>query len=147
MINSGRGALIGRFTENRAARGFLVGSFAQRYVPVSGHLFLGVNETAGQLAAGSFHVTVQWSQATTPPVAYYPVFPQQMLDSIPARVTDIDGNLGDRVNFIIVGSQEKLKAALSDAGWLLADRTKKECRLAWRAGDSLERSVRRHAYE
>ena len=126
VMNSGRGALIGRFTESPAARGFLVGSFVQRYVPVNGHLFLGVNETAGQLAAGSFHVTVQWSQAAASPVAYYPVFPQQMLDSLPSRVSDIEGNLGDRVNFIIVGSQERLKAALSDAGWMLADRTKKD---------------------
>jgi hypothetical protein len=126
VVNSGRGALIGRFTENPAARGFFVGSFAQRNVPVSGHLFLGVNETAGQLGAGSFHVTVQWSPSSTTPVAYYAVFPQQMLDGIPSRVTDIEGNLGDRVNFIIVGSQQRLLSALSDAGWMLADRTKKE---------------------
>ena len=49
-----------------------------------------------------------------------------MLDSIPLRVTDIEGNLGDRVNFIIIGSFERLRSALSDAGWTLADKTKKD---------------------
>lgn len=126
VINAGRGALIARFTNNPAARPFWVGPWAQRNVPVGGRLYLGVNEPQGQAGAGSFHVIVQWSPAVAPPVAYYPVFPQQMLDSIPLRDTDIEGNLSDRVNFIVVGTQEKLQAALSDAGWMMAEKSKKD---------------------
>jgi hypothetical protein len=126
VINAGRGALIARFTNNAAARPFWVGPWTERNVPVTGRLFLGVNVPEGQAGAGSFHVTVQWSRALAPPVAYYPVFPQQMLDSIPVRVTDIEGILSDRVNFIVVGALEKLQAALSDAGWMMAEKSKKD---------------------
>jgi len=126
VMNAGRGALIARFTDNPAARAFWVGPWAQRYVPVAGRLFLGVNEPEGQAAAGSFHVTVEWMPPAAPATSYYPVFPQQMLDSLPLRVTDIEGNLSERVNFIVVGTREKLQAALSDGGWMPADRTKKE---------------------
>lgn len=126
VMNAGRGSLIARITDSPAARAFWVGSSAQRTVPVGGRLFLGVNEAGAQAGAGSFHVSVQWGPAAPPPVAYYPVFPQQILDSIPARVTDMQGNWAERVNFIIVGSLDKLQAALSDAGWMMADKNKKD---------------------
>jgi len=129
VTNSGRGALIGRFTDNPAARPFLVGPRTQRTVPVDGRLFLGVNQQAGQLGSGSFHVTLERTKA--PPsaanaAAHLPVLTQQMLDSIPLRVSDAEGNAGDRVNFIMVGSQEKVQAALSAAGWVVVDKTKKD---------------------
>ena len=126
VINAGRGALIARFTNNPAARPFWIGPWAERTVPVAGRLFLGVNEPEGQAGAGSFHVTVQWAPPVAPPVAYYPVFPQQMLDSIPVRVTDLEGIPSDRVNFIVIGTLEKLQAALSDAGWTMAEKSKKD---------------------
>ena len=129
VTNSGRGALIGRFTDNPAARPFLVGPRTQRTVPVDGRLFLGVNQQAGQLGSGSFHVTIERTKAPPSAVnaaAHLPVLTQQMLDSIPLRVSDAEGNAGDRVNFIIVGSQEKVQAALSAAGWVVVDKTKKD---------------------
>jgi hypothetical protein len=48
------------------------------------------------------------------------------LNSVPTRVTDPDGNPGDRVNFFIVGSQEKVQSALRAAGWVTVDRTNKD---------------------
>jgi len=129
VTNSGRGALIGRFTDNPAARPFLVGPRTQRTVPVDGRLFLGVNQQAGQLGSGSFHVTIERTKAPPSAVnaaAHLSVLTQQMLDSIPLRVSDAEGNAGDRVNFIIVGSQEKVQAALSAAGWVVVDKTKKD---------------------
>jgi LssY-like putative type I secretion system component LssY len=125
VINAGRGALIAKFSDNPAARPFAVGPWVQRNVPAAGRLYLGVNEPNGQAAAGSFRVTVQWGPVNPPPVAYYPVFPQDMLDSIPGRVTDLQGNLSERVNFIVVGTREKLQAALSDGGWMMAEKDKK----------------------
>jgi hypothetical protein len=45
------------------------------------------------------------------------------LDRIPRRVTDQFKNLGDMVNFVIIGSQQKLQAAISAAHWQLADQS------------------------
>ncbi len=129
VTNSGRGALIGRFTDNPAARAFLVGPRSQRTAPVAGHLFLGINEQAGMMGTGNFHATVEWTKSTakaSTAAAHLPVLTQQMIDSIPPRVSDAQNNLGDRVNFIIVGSQEKVQAALAAAGWVLVDKTKKD---------------------
>jgi hypothetical protein len=58
--------------------------------------------------------------------ARLPAFTQRMLDSVPARVSDLSGNLGDRVNFIIIGSEERLKQALSEAGWVVVDKTRQD---------------------
>jgi hypothetical protein len=129
LANLGRGALIGRFTNNPAAIPFLVGTNRQRTTPLAGRLFLGINELAGNTGSGRYHVTVEWAQGVSPvarAAAYLPRVTQQMLDSIPPRVTDEEGNLGDRVNFIVVGSQDRLKAALAATNWVLVDRTRKE---------------------
>ena len=51
---------------------------------------------------------------------------RQHIDGLPRRVHDHLGNLGDMVNFVIVGSQEKVQAALDAADWHLADLDSKE---------------------
>ncbi len=51
---------------------------------------------------------------------------QQQLDAIPPRVVDKDNNPGDRVNFIVVGSENQLKNALASAGWVTVDRSAKD---------------------
>jgi hypothetical protein len=43
------------------------------------------------------------------------------LDSLPRRVNDQFQNLGDMVNFVIVGSQKDVQAALDAATWHIAD--------------------------
>ncbi|HKT87079.1 MAG TPA: LssY C-terminal domain-containing protein, partial [Candidatus Sulfotelmatobacter sp.] len=43
------------------------------------------------------------------------------LDGLPRRVNDQLNNLGDMVNFVIVGSQKRLQAALDAASWHIAD--------------------------
>jgi len=43
------------------------------------------------------------------------------LDSLPPRVNDKFNNLGDMVNFVIVGSQKDVQAALDAANWHVAD--------------------------
>jgi len=45
------------------------------------------------------------------------------LDGTPRRVTDQFKNLGDMINFVIIGSQQKLQAALNVAHWQLADQS------------------------
>jgi LssY C-terminus len=47
------------------------------------------------------------------------------IDRLPRRVDDRFQNPGDMVNFVIVGSQKNLQAALDAANWHVADTTKK----------------------
>ena len=51
------------------------------------------------------------------------------IDELPRRVHDHAGNLGDMVNFLIVGNQEQVQAALQTADWHLADVDSKEAGL------------------
>jgi len=46
---------------------------------------------------------------------------RQHIDGLPRRVHDHLGNLGDMVNFIMVGSQDRVQEALEAANWHLAD--------------------------
>ena len=43
------------------------------------------------------------------------------IDGLPRRVNDQFHNLGDMVNFVVVGSQKNLQAALDAASWHIAD--------------------------
>jgi hypothetical protein len=51
------------------------------------------------------------------------------IDGLPRRVHDHLGNMGDMVNFVFVGTQEKVQAALTSADWHLADVDSKEAGL------------------
>jgi hypothetical protein len=51
------------------------------------------------------------------------------IDGVPRRIHDAKGNMGDMINFVIVGSQEKVQAALSAADWHVADLDSKEAGL------------------
>ena len=127
--DAGRGALVGRIGSSDAARPFLVGELLNYRAPIAGHLFLAINESAFDQATGSFHVVVQLTAAkaarTQAPVKV-PAFPQSLLDSIPRRVVDAQGNPGDRVNFVLIGSQDQVQAAFKAAGWVVVDKTDKD---------------------
>ena len=51
------------------------------------------------------------------------------IDRVPRRVHDAHGNAGDMVNFVMIGSQDKVQAALTAADWHLADVDSKEAGL------------------
>lgn len=54
---------------------------------------------------------------------------RQHLDVLPRRIHDHAGNLGDMVNFVMIGSQEQLQAALDASDWHVADVDSKEAGL------------------
>ena len=54
---------------------------------------------------------------------------KKSIDGLPRRVHDHLGNLGDMVNFVFVGSQENVQAALAAADWHVADVDNKEAGL------------------
>jgi hypothetical protein len=129
MNDAGRGTLVGRITDNAAARSFLAGSRSERSAPVAGRLFLGINQASNDQPTGSYHVTIEVVAGQAQPAianVQLPQFTQAMLDSIAPRVQDAQGNPGDRVNFVIIGSQDRLEAAYKTAGWVTVDKTVKD---------------------
>src|SRR5215212_6646290 len=105
--DAGRGALLARIGDRDSSRSMLVGAARESRAASAGRLFLGLNRESGDSATGSFHVTVLVTRAAAaPPVAVSsnavpPKISQEILDKIPARIADADGNAGDRVNFLI----------------------------------------------
>jgi len=130
--DAGRGALVGRIGSSAAARPFFIGQELNYRSPVAGRLFVSINQSSFDIGTGSYRVKIELAarKATTAAAArsnvQVPAFPQSLIDSIPRRVNDADGNLGDRVNFILIGSQQQVQAALKAAGWVVVDRTQKD---------------------
>jgi len=54
---------------------------------------------------------------------------RKAVDALPRRVNDRDNNLGDMVNFVIIGSDDQLKSSLDSAEWQVADTDSKEAAL------------------
>ena len=130
--DAGRGALIGRIGSSDASRPFLIGAQVSRQSPVDGRLFVAINQSSFDNATGSYHVTIERTAATAAAKAEVkvPPFPQKLIDSVPRRVEDPNGAPGDRVNFILIGSQEEVQSALKAAGWVVVDRTNQDAVLS-----------------
>lgn len=131
LNESPKGALIGRIGERDTARPFLIGQRREQRVGLDGRLFLGINQLSLDRAEGSFTVKVEITKAKPaqgqPSVKTITTrLTQAQVDSIPKRVVDKDNNPGDRVNFIVIGSENQVKNALSNAGWVTVDRTTKD---------------------
>ncbi len=127
LNEAGRGALIGRIGASDAARPFLIGPRAQIKAPIEGRLFLGLNAGANDQPEGSFHVTIEPTarpaSAAAASNAPLPKLTQETLDKIPTRISDSLGNVGDRVNFLIVGSEARVHRVLDNAGWIQPDKS------------------------
>jgi LssY C-terminus len=132
LNDAGRGTLIGRIGSSDADRPFLVGTTLSRQAPVAGRLFIAINQSSLDQATGSYHVTIERTTAPTTVATEVevPSFPQSLLDTIPKRVSDPNGAPGDRVNFILVGTQEQVQGALKAAGWVVVDRTNQDAILS-----------------
>ena len=136
VTDGGHGALIGRLgAADAGGQPFLVGSAKDYQAPVAGRLFLGINQNYkdSQAAQGSFHVTISVTDpGLTTPAAIVAGGPAEttiagitpaLLAEIPRRVSDPQGNPGDMVNILIVGSQADLVQAFTAAGWVQVDRS------------------------
>lgn len=138
VSNAGHGALIGRLGSGDAAQAFLLGAAKDFQAPVAGRLFLGLNQSAADAdaAQGTFHVKVEVldaglstaaaAAAGGPPEAPLPSITSALLEKIPRRVNDPQGNPGDMVNVLIVGTQNELVQAFQAAGWVQVDRSVQE---------------------
>ena len=131
--SANRGALVGQVGNDRAATPFLVGADNTVTVLASGRLFLGVNQDSYFAASGAYEVHIDRTAA--PKAAnnsanynFQPLF--KIVEArLPYRVTDQPtpgGNEGDLVNFVLVGSEEKVQEAFKTAGWILPDKTNQQ---------------------
>lgn len=124
--DAGQGALIGRIGESASAVPFLVGPSLQWTAPRAGRLFLGINKAGNDAPKGTFTVKIEFTKrAPEKPVTdvKLPVVTLAMVDGYPRRIQDAQGNAGDNTNFLIVGTEKQVQAALKAAGWLEVDRS------------------------
>ncbi len=132
LNENNRGTLIGRIGNDSASRPFSIGAGRESHAPVAGRLFLGLNQGDNDRAEGSFHVRVEIAAATATGVtsptdlARLPKMTQPLLDKIPTRVMDAEGNPGDRTNFIVFGSESQVMQVLKEAGWTQVNRSVKD---------------------
>ena len=126
-VNSaGLGALIGRIGSSDAAQPFLVGASKQIQVLRAGRLFLSINQVSNDSFDGSFHATLLFNSrgpeiSKVPVDLKLPVFTQAMVDRVPRRVTDADGNPGDNTNFVVIGAEKNVIDTFTAAGWVKVD--------------------------
>jgi LssY C-terminus len=130
---AGKCALIGRIGDADQAVPFSVGAKKEVEVRRAGRLYLGVNQTASETSDGQYLVTVNIVPSATTKsgtAAAAPAAPMKfdtsIFEKIPRRVVDLQGNEGDAVNFLIIGSKAQLEAAFKDAGWVVADKSIKD---------------------
>ena len=145
VLDGNKSALIGRIGDRETTRAFLVGPARELKVALDGRLYLGLNMLASDRVDGAFHVhiirTPVLATAVSVAKANVVLMTQEQLDLVAPRVNDKDGNLGDRVNFFVVGSENQVRTALDQGGWTKVDKNKKQALL-----DGLMNSLSKQAY-
>lgn len=128
MPQAGRGALIGRIGAPDVALPFTVGAGSESVSAAGGPLALGVNreETDGCVAAFRVHIDVFPAPAGggRHPAAWVDSIPgvdTALFSRVPRRNADPQGNPGDMVNFLILGTEPQMKNVFTAAGWVLVD--------------------------
>ena len=133
VTSAGHGALVGRLGAADTAQPFLVGTSLEYTAPVAGRLFLGINQSlkdAGS-ASGSFAVkievldpgasTADAASVGGPAETRIAGITPELLGKLPRRVNDAQGNPGDMVNILIVGTEDQMVNAFTTAGWVHVD--------------------------
>jgi hypothetical protein len=133
VTDAGHGALVARLGPADSGQPFLVGASKEYEAPVAGRLFLGINQSLknASTATGKFHVKVEvldpglTTTAATiaggPPDASILSITPALLAKIPRRISDPQGNAGDMVNVLIVGTEDEVVQVFTTAGWVKVD--------------------------
>ena len=131
--DGGHGALIGRLGSDEGSQPFLVGESLEYSAPIAGRLFIGLNESNkdAEAATGSFQVKIEILDAglATARVAAesaVPYLTETVLAKIPRRVKDQQGNPGDMVNALVIGSKDQMLEVFKNAGWVQVDKSVQE---------------------
>lgn len=125
--------MTGRIGSDAYAQPFLIGNSREYAVPVAGRLYLGVNQSMGDAstAGGGFRVKIEVldagsanaSKAGGPAETRIKGITPDLLSKIPCRVSDPNGNPGDMVNVLIVGTQDQMLQVFAAAGWVQVDKS------------------------
>jgi len=125
---AGRGALIGRIGDQETAQTFLIGARRDVLAPVSGRLSVGINQTSSDTGDGNYAIRIEIytpqggsTSVAVKQVTSLPGIDTQLFAKIPRRIGDKDGNPGDMVNFLILGSEAAMQRAFTTAGWVKVD--------------------------
>jgi LssY C-terminus len=126
--DAGRGALIGRIGDADIAQPFLIGARRDVLAPVSGRLSIGINQAADDTGGGTYAVRIEvyspeggTVRVVTKQVSLLPGIDNNLFSKIPRRVGDKEGNAGDMVNFLILGSEAAMQRVFITAGWVKVD--------------------------
>jgi LssY C-terminus len=125
---AGRGALIGRIGDKDTAQPFVIGARRDVLAPVSGRLSVGINQTTDDTGDGTYAVLVEvytpeggTARVAARQVNSIPGVDNHLFSKIPRRVGDKEGNAGDMVNFLIIGSEDAMQRVFTNAGWVKVD--------------------------
>jgi LssY-like putative type I secretion system component LssY len=124
--DAGRGAVIGRVGDAATAQPFLIGAHCNVVSYAAGSLSIGINQMSMDTGDGTYTVRVEIyapdsgflavKQVDTLPGIDAPLF-----SKIPRRIGDKEGNPGDMVNFLIIGSEASMQKVFTTAGWVKVD--------------------------
>ncbi|HXN51533.1 MAG TPA: LssY C-terminal domain-containing protein [Candidatus Acidoferrum sp.] len=125
---AGRGALIGRVGDAEIAQPFFLGAHRDFVAPVAGRLAIGINQASDDTGEGTYtvHIDIHAPDSNT---AYHPVRQVKTISGVgatvfgkvPRRIADKDGNPGDMVNFLVLGSEDAMQKVFTAAGWVKVD--------------------------
>ncbi len=122
---AGLGALIGRIGSTDTAIAFVVGARKEMQIHRAGRLFPGINY-GNESLDGSYQATIAFTvrgpEKPVTPNYRLPAVTLEMIDRIPRRVTDADGDPGDNTNFVIVGAEHNVIDTFKEAGWVKVDK-------------------------
>jgi len=125
---AGRGALIGRIGDKDSAQPFAIGARRDVVAPVSGRLAVGINQTTDDAGSGTYAVRIEvyapengTARVVAQQVRSLPGIDNNLFSKIPRRVGDKQGNPGDMVNFLILGSEAAMQRVFTTAGWVKVD--------------------------
>ena len=128
LNSEGRGALIAKIGDPDVAEAFFLGAKKDDISPISGKLSIGINQSQIDTGEGSYKVKVvvyastdNTSREVAWSVTSIPGIDNDLFTKIPRRITDKQGNLGDMVNFLILGDEDQMKKVFTSAGWVHVD--------------------------
>ena len=130
---AGRGAVIGRIGDKDTSQPFLIGAKIDVVSPISGRVWIGINQLSSDTGDGTYSVRIKIYPADASAVVYtanaVPAMrgvDNGLFSKIPRRIADKAGDPGDMVNFLMIGSQEEMEKVFTAAGWVKVDANVKE---------------------
>ena len=117
-----------RIGDKDIAQPFVIGARRDVLAPVSGRLSVGINQTTDDTGDGTYAVRVEiyaheggTARMVARQVSSIPGIDNHLFSKIPRRVGDKEGNPGDMVNFLIIGSEDAMQRVFTTAGWVKVD--------------------------